>query len=193
MPPAALAPGRSLSREAGGFTLVEVLVAAVLGLIVLGAAVTTFTSAIQSQPRAATRGASIQKARTTLERMTQELRQGSTVSFAGASQATMVTWVNSAACGGTYSATAIQCQVIYSCTGSTCMRTERNSDGTGTASSEQVVTGLASPDIFSVSPSCSTTAGGEDAITASDGVTLRNSGPTSPPHVCVTMAFAAPA
>jgi prepilin-type N-terminal cleavage/methylation domain-containing protein len=192
MRPAVRAAGRSLARETGGFTLVEVLVAAALGLIVLGAAVTMFTSAIQSQPRAATRGASIQQARTTMERMTQELRQGSTVSFAGASQATMVTWVNSDVCGGTYSATAIQCQVTYSCTGSTCMRTERNSDGTGTPSSEQVVTGLASPNIFSVSPSCSTTAGGEDAITASDGVTLRNSSLASPTHVCVTLAFPAP-
>jgi type IV pilus assembly protein PilW len=189
MPPGVRAAGRSLCREAGGFTLVEVLVAAVLGLIVIGSAVTMFASSIKSQPRAATKGASIQKARTTLERMTQELRQGSTVSFAGASQVTTVTWVNSASCGGAYAANAIQCQVVYSCTGSTCTRTERNSDGTGTGSTEQVVTGLSGPDIFSVSPSCSTSAGGEDSITASDGVTLRNS--TSPTHVCVTLAFPA--
>ncbi len=175
---------RRLAREEDGFTLVELLVASVLGLIVVGAAVMMFTAGIKSEPRAASRSAQIQQARTTMERVTRELRQGSSVPTATTSQLSILTWVKSATCGGASSTTAIQCQVTYTCTGA-CMRTERNPDGTGSGPAEQVVSGLSGSPVFSYTPSAAEPAhvgvtlqfpagGGEDAISLQDGVTLRN-------------------
>jgi type IV pilus assembly protein PilW len=188
------APAGTLrAAEEDGFTLVEVLVATVLGLIVMGAGVMVFTAAIQSQPRVATRSAQIQQARTTMENLTRELRQASSVSSATPSALTMVTWVNSAACGGAHSANSIQCRVTYTCTAGICTRTETSTSGTGSSSSRQVVKGLASSDVFTYSSACSTpTSGGEDSISLTDGVTLRNVMEPGTGFVCASLVFPGP-
>lgn len=175
---------RRLAGEEDGFTLVELLIAAVLALVVLGAAVAMFTAGIKSEPRAASRSAQIQQARTTMERVTRELRQGWSVPTATASQLSILTYVKSDTCGGASASSSIPCRVTYTCTGA-CMRTERNPDGTGSAPSVQVVSGLSGAPVFSYAPSATNPAyvgvtlqfpagGGEDAITLQDGVTLRN-------------------
>ena len=91
---------RAIATETGGFTLPELLIATVLGLIVIGAAVGAMTVGVNSQPRLNSQAASVQQARTTMERITRELRQGSSVPTATASQLSIVTYVNSATCGG---------------------------------------------------------------------------------------------
>ena len=106
---------RTITAEERGFTLPELLLATVLGLLVIGAAVTAFTSAIQSQPRINSQAAAIQQARTMMERITRELRQGSSVPSASASQLSIVTYVHSATCGGAASTSSISCRVTYSC------------------------------------------------------------------------------
>jgi prepilin-type N-terminal cleavage/methylation domain-containing protein len=181
-------PARAFITEDRGFTLPELLVATVLALLVIGAAVTAFTSTIQSQPRVNSQAAAIQQARVTMERIIRELRQGSSVPSASTSQLSVVTYVHSATCGGAASNTAISCRVTYSCSSGTCTRTEANPDGTSPGSSVQVVSGLSSSNVFSYAPPSSTAPafvgvtlalpakGGTDAITLSDGSALRNPG-----------------
>jgi prepilin-type N-terminal cleavage/methylation domain-containing protein len=180
-----------LARE-DGFTLIEVLVAAVLGLVIVGAGVTMFTAVIRAQPGQAAKGASIQQARATEERIVRELRQGASVYTATAQQLSFVTYVNSATCGGAPGSTSIPCRVTYTCTAGTCMRVEARPDGTSPGPARTVVTGLSSSNVFSYSPSTSApsyigatlvfpgkSGGSDDAITLSDGATLMNPSPAT--------------
>jgi prepilin-type N-terminal cleavage/methylation domain-containing protein len=177
---------RALRSDGAGFTLPELLIATVLSLIVIGGAVMAFTASMSTQPRLSSQSAGIQQARTTMERMTRELRQGSTVPSASASQLSIVTYVNSATCGGSPAAAAIQCRVTYSCSSGTCTRTEAKPDGSAPGPVRQVVSGLSSNSVFTYTPPTPTAPayvsvtlslppqGANQGITLSDGVALRN-------------------
>ena len=180
---------RALLRAEDGMTLTELLVAAALGLVVIGTAVVIFTAAVRSEPRISGRAADVQEARTTIERITRELRQGSTVTSATSSQLTMITWVHQASCGGAAAPSAIQCRVSYTCSGNpaACTRSETQTNGSGAPATTEVARGLASPAVFSYSPSASDPAfigvdmvfpagGGEDSITLADGAAPRGDG-----------------
>ncbi len=179
---------RRTAGDERGFTLPELLVATALSLVIIGAAVSAFTGAIGSQPRVNSQAAAIQQARTTMERITRELRQGSSVPSASPSQLSIVTYVDSATCGGAGSNTAISCRVTYSCSGGTCTRTEAKPDGSAPGPAVQVVTGLSSDNVFTYTPPTATAPayvavslafparGGTDAITLNDGAALRNPG-----------------
>ncbi len=178
------------SREEG-FTLVELLVALTLGLAVVGVAVTVFTAAVQSQPGQTNRGAVIQQGRTTMERLVRELRQGSTVYTATAQQLSFITFVDVATCGSSASgSTAIPCRVTYSCASGSCTRVVAQPDGTDPSSPYTIVSGLSDSNVFTYSPSATApsyigatlifpASTGDDAITLSDGATLRNSTPVT--------------
>lgn len=168
-----------------GFTLPELLVASVLGLLVVGVAATVFTAAVRSQPGLTSRSDAISQARFATERLTRELRQGASVYTATPTQLSLLTYVDSATCGGAHSSTAISCRVTYTCTTAACTRVEAMPDGTNPGSPVTVVSGLSSGDVFSYSPSTSAPRfvaatftfpgrNGDDAITVSDGATLRN-------------------
>ena len=175
-------------RSERGFTLVEVLMAAVLGMLVVGVGVMVFTAAVRSQPGLTKRGDSISQARTSLERLTRELRQGSTIYTSTSTQLSFLTYVKSATCGGASGSTSIPCRVTYTCSTSSCTRVEAKPDGTSPGSAVTVVTNLTSSNVFSYtsSPGVATNivatfrmAGqnGNDAITVSDGATVRNPNP----------------
>jgi Tfp pilus assembly protein PilV len=181
------APSRRPEPGEGGYTLVEVLVATALAIGLLGTAGMLFTTSIQSQPKASTRTMHLQQARTTVERLTRELRQGSTVSSGSAAQLSIITYVPRATCGGPAADTSRQCRVTYTCSAGTCSRVEANPDGTSQGPSTVVVTGLADTNVFSYSPSVTSptfvgvrmsfdAGDGEDSITLEDGVALRNPG-----------------
>jgi prepilin-type N-terminal cleavage/methylation domain-containing protein len=179
---------RAVATETGGFTLPELLIATVIGLIVIGAAVTAMTVGVHSQPRLNSQAASVQQARTTMERITRELRQGSSVPTATASQLSIVTYVKSATCGGTPANSAIACRVTYTCATGACSRTEAKADGTAPGPAEQVLSGLSSTNVFSYTPPTSTAPasvgvtisfaaqGANQGITLSDAAALRNPG-----------------
>jgi len=178
---------RRIASEESGWTLTEMLMAAAAGVALLGTSTMIFTAAIKSQPRATSRGADIEQARTTMERITRELRQGWSVPTATSSQLAILTYVKSATCGGAQSSTSRACRVTYTCTSTSCSRVESNPDGTGPGPSELVVSGFSGPAAFTYAPDSSDpdhvtvvlsfpTADGEDAITLSDGVALRNPG-----------------
>jgi len=179
---------RRLARE-GGFTLPELLMALVLGLFIVAVATTVFVTAVRTQPGLTTRSNAIQQARFTTERIVRELRQGGTVYTATATQFSFLTYVHSAACGGSPSNTAIQCRVTYTCSSGTCTRVEAKPDGTSPGTAYNVVSGLSNSNVFTYSPSSTSPTyvsatftfpgrNGSDAITVSDGAALMNR-PTS--------------
>jgi prepilin-type N-terminal cleavage/methylation domain-containing protein len=179
---------RAIATETGGFTLPELLIATMIGLIVIGAAVTAMTVGVNSQPRLNSQAASVQQARTTMERITRELRQGSSVPTATASQLSIVTYVNSATCGGTPANSSIACRATYTCAAGACSRTEAKPDGTAPGPAVQVLSGLSSTNVFSYTPPTSTAPasvgvtlsfaaqGANQGITLSDAAALRNPG-----------------
>lgn len=174
-------------RAAGsdGFTLIELLLAASLSLVVLGIGVGLMTTALSNQPKVAERASEIQQARTVMERLTREIRQGDSVVTASSTQFSLVTHVNSATCGGAAASEARLCRVTYTCAAEACTRVEVNPDGTGTATPETVVTGLSTSSVFTYAPSPTAptyvgvnllfpSESGDDSITLKDGVTMRN-------------------
>jgi type II secretory pathway pseudopilin PulG len=184
------------SSEAG-FTVIELLMATVMGLLVLGAAVTVFTAGIQTQPRVDQRAEQITQARSMSERITRELRQGSNASASADGSQLMIltytpisTYCNAPSVPGS---TVARCRVFYSCTtvGTTasCTRVECPpailAVGTGCGPPETVVSGLTTNNVFTFSPRTPGQAyvgiqlqypadNGDDAITIQDGVALRN-------------------
>jgi type II secretory pathway pseudopilin PulG len=176
--------------DASGFTLPELLVGAVLGLIVIGSGVSLFASGIRVEPATRDRAAQIQAARTMAERISRELRQGSNSVSADPSQLGILTYVPRTSCGGSTVGPAKRCWVFYDCEAAgTCSRTECPSTvftpGPLCGAPVEVVHGLASHDVFAISPQIPGQAmvrlklafaaqDGEDAITIEDGVALRN-------------------
>ena len=177
--------GRAL-RSQHGFTLPELLVALMLGMLVLGTGVMVFSASVHTQPEQQARGSSVQQARTATERLTREIRQGWDVPVATSNQLSLLTYVDSATCGGNPSTTAIPCRVTYTCTAGSCVRVEALPNGTSPGPSETVVSGLingitfgytpnsADPSFVSVRFAFDAPAAGDDAITVEDGATLRN-------------------
>lgn len=169
-----------------GFTLPELLIATVIGLAIVGAGAMFFTVGVRDEPRAAARADRIQQARFTMERIVRELRQGSAVSSATAGQLTFVTYVDRTTCGGVLANTARACRVTYNCSSGTCTRTEAQPDGSSPGTAVTVATGLSSSNVFTYTPATLTTPAsvgvslafpaqnGDDAITLTDGATLRN-------------------
>ena len=188
---------REKASEDRGLSLVELLIAMAIGLVVIGGAMSMFISSVKSEPRAASHATAVQTAQTAMERMTRELRQGSSVVTATATQLAMVTYVDAATCGGLAAANAISCRVTYTCTAGSCTRTVAQPNGSLPGTARTVITGLTSNNVFSYVPNsagssnCGATAAGtltyvcvnlslrgsdgKNAITLSDGVGLRNS------------------
>lgn len=172
-------------RDEAGFTLIELLVATAMALVLVGGAVSVFTSGINNQPRVSDKSARIAEGRVLMERVSREVRQGYGFGVTTSSQLAIQTYVNENPCGGDASTTKRRCLVLYSCLQGTCTRTVREANGTGTALPETLVTGLSSNDVFSYLPGPGTpeyiglrlifpATEGEDAITLEDGVALRN-------------------
>lgn len=173
----------ALRREERGLTLIELLIAAAVGLVVVGGALTMFMGAIRSEPRTASKVAAIQEARTTVDRITRELRQGLETPTASPSKLEIVTYVKAATCGGAAASTSIPCRVTYECSAGKCTRVVAQPNGSAPGPAVQVAGGLASTNVFTYSPSAGDptyvgvtlafTADGQP-VTLSDGVALRN-------------------
>jgi Tfp pilus assembly protein PilW len=172
-----------------GMSLPEVLIGLTIGLLVVGAAVSVFTSALRTQPRLSERAAQIQQARTMAERLSRELRQGSNAISTSSSNLAVLTYLPRTTCGTGSVGPATRCKVFYGCSAGTCTRTECGPnaltiDGT-CGPTVTAVTGLADTSVFAFTPRVPGQAfvsirlafpagAGEDAITIEDGVALRN-------------------
>jgi prepilin-type N-terminal cleavage/methylation domain-containing protein len=174
----------ALRREEHGLTLIELLIATAVGLVVVGGALTMFMGAIRSEPRTASKVAAIQQARTTVDRITRELRQGlETPTTPSETELAIVTYVKAATCGGAGASTSIPCRVTYECEAGECTRVVAQPDGSAPGPPVQVASGLTSDEVFTYLPdktdptyvgvSFAFAADGQP-VTLSDGVALRN-------------------
>jgi type II secretory pathway pseudopilin PulG len=178
-------------RSEGGWTLIEMLVALMIGMVVLGAAATIFVGAVKSEPRTSAKVSAIQQGRVALERVTREVRQGVEVlptPTPGPTQLALVTYVKQSTCTGGSAQTSIACRVTYSCSvGGVCTRTVADPDGTPSGTPTLVVSELSTPNVFTYSPSAAAAeyvevefsfepAQSTDAVVLADGAALRNEG-----------------
>lgn len=178
----------------GGYTLIELLVASMMGVVVMGAVSLLVIAAVKDQPKISKQAQNITTARWVLERFTHEIRNGSAVKYAGVSKFSFETYVRHSTCGGTAtlpsSSSAIKCQVTYTCTNTACTRTE-SPPGSESGTARPVFSGIDSSQIFTYvpKPPSPTEAGevtyvkatlrlpnpsGTGALTVSNGASLRN-------------------
>lgn len=148
-----------VDREAG-MTLIEILVATIMGLIVVGGATAMLISAVRDQPKQQQQAENVSTARFELERMTREIRNGVSVTASSPSGVSFIARVRRKSCGGEVasgaSEPAIQCQIVYSCTTSACTRTERAVGETTGGVPTTIVNGIDSAEVFCFVPSANT-------------------------------------
>lgn len=140
-----------------GMTLIEILVALIMGLVVVGGATAMLISAVRAQPKQQKQAENVDTARFELERMTREIRNGVSVTSSAPNSVSFVAQVRRTTCGGSVptseSAHAIQCQIVYSCTTTSCSRTERAVGATSGGVVSTIVTGINSSEVFCFVPS----------------------------------------
>ena len=176
-------------REAG-LTLVELLVAAAMSAILVGAACTMLISAVREQPKLSEKSQEITTARYVLERMTREIRNGVVVYSATGSRVEFKTRVRHKTCGGSAQESAgvaaIECRVTYSCTTTACTRTETAPEVPGASGTPVPLIGnLDNSNVFNYEPSPPSTPTyvgitlhienpeGQGELTVTDGAGLR--------------------
>ncbi len=179
-----------LRSDESGISIIELLVGAMIGLMVLGMVVSLLVTSLWAGPRIGERNYAIQEGRVLQERLTRELRLAYGVQSASASSLTFDTFLHRASCGGApSSATAVQCRVTYACAADSCTRAEGPIGG-APVDTNTLVTGISNgSSVFSYQPVSSpvTSIGfvgvklvypapepGDDAITLEDGAALRN-------------------
>lgn len=172
-----------------GMTLIEILVAMIMGLVVVGGATAMLISAVRAQPKQQKQAENVDTARFELERMTREIRNGISVTSSAPNSVSFVARVRRISCGGAVptnqSAPAIQCQIVYSCTTASCSRTEREVGKTSGGVVSTIVTGINSSEVFCFVPSSNPdpTECGPAQTSKSPtyiGVTLRVPNPSGP-------------
>lgn len=185
-----LRPGRPTpGNNEAGFTLIELLVAAAMSVVLVGAASMMLVSAMKSQPGVSKQANDVSSARWVLERLTREIRNGVKVDNATSSSVSFRTYVRHTTCGGTTplagTSPSIQCEVTYTCTTTSCSRTE-TAPGTLTGGTSRIIfSDIDDSNVFSYTPN--TTAptyvrvtlhipnpSGAGGLTVSDGASLRN-------------------
>ncbi len=172
-----------------GLTLVELLVAAAMSVVIVGAAGSMLISAVRTQPKLSKKSQNITTARWVLERMTREIRNGIKVEEGSGSSVAFVTRVRRAECGGPPEeepgAPAIQCKVTYACTATACTRGETAPEAEGSGTPVTMVSGLDNGQVFEYDPPNAPEAtyvgitlnipnpDGEGDLTVTDGASLR--------------------
>lgn len=174
-------------REAG-MTLVELLVAASMSVVLVGAAGTMVISAVNTQPELSERSHNVSTARYVLERMTREIRNGVAVYEHSGSQVSFLASVRRTACGAGVEEEddqpAIRCRITYVCTTTACGRRETSLEQPDTGPTTTIVSGLAGGEVFNYGPTFEepTYIGvtltipnpeGSGTLTVSDGASLR--------------------
>jgi hypothetical protein len=176
---------RAAAADERGFTFPELIIATVMALLISAAGMSLLVSAQRNEPEISGRAAQVQQGRAMIDGLIRELRQGESITAASASGFEILTHVNSQTCGGPPGPKATLCRVYYSCGSTTCTRTERNADGTGSAPSETVVRGITGPSLFTFAPDAidPTYVGvnivfpqddGSESVTLRGGTSMRN-------------------
>jgi type II secretory pathway pseudopilin PulG len=150
-----LARARGRAAEEAGLTLIELLVAAAMSVVIVGATASMLISAVQSQPRISERAENISAARWVQERVTREIRNGVRVYHAEGSRVEFLARVRRTACGEGVQEDpgkpAIQCRVGYTCVDGACSRRETDL-GVTSGPETAIVSGLSEDEVFSFEP-----------------------------------------
>jgi type II secretory pathway pseudopilin PulG len=175
-------------RGEAGYTLVELLVAATMGVVVMGAVASLLISAVRDQPKISEQAQNITTARWVLARLTHEIRNGVAVKEATASKVSFEGYVRHKTCGGTgvlaKTSPAIKCRITYECTTTACSRKE-SLPATAGGTPKPVFSGINSNQVFTYAPSAIEPTyvkvtlrlpnpSGTGALTVSSGASLRN-------------------
>jgi Tfp pilus assembly protein PilW len=187
----------SVHDSQAGLTLMELLVAAAMSVVVVGAAGSMLISAVRTQPQVSKRAQNITTARYQLDRMTHEIRNGIRVdpTMKTATRVSFVARVRRTACGGPVPTGStpgtIKCQITYTCATTSCTRVEANEGVySNAAATSTIITGIDSSSVFCYVPSTDpdpTVCG--PAATASPtyiGITLRVPNPSGPSALTIS-------
>ncbi len=143
--------------DEAGMTLIELLVAMIMGVIVVGGATAMVISALRAQPQQQEQAESNSAPPFELERMTREIRNGTSVTVASANNVSFVARVRRTTCGGTVptstSTPSIPCQIVYSCTTTSCTRIEREVGSTSGGAPTTIIADIDSSSVFCFVPS----------------------------------------
>jgi Tfp pilus assembly protein PilW len=146
----------SLGDESG-LTLIEMLVAALMSVIIVGAACGMLISAVKSQPGLSRKAQNVTTARYQLERVVREIRKAVKIETATPTEVQLLTRTQMTSCGGTTKASPNvqrpQCRVTYRCSAATCTRTEATEGGLAVGTATVALTGLQSANVFCFVPS----------------------------------------
>lgn len=138
-------------------TLIEMLVAALMSVIVVGGACAMLISAVRDQPALSRKAQNVTTARYQLERVVRELRGSETIETATPSEVQLVSRVQRAVCGGSVqtdpAAEPIKCKVTYRCSGKTCTRSEATLEGIPVGTDAVALSGIGSTSVFCFVPS----------------------------------------
>ncbi|HEY0318184.1 MAG TPA: hypothetical protein VGC49_07805 [Solirubrobacterales bacterium] len=177
-------------RADEGITLVELLVASAMGVVVMGAVASLVISAVRDQPRISQQADNISTARTVLDRMTHEIRNGIAIApeRAKSNSVSFQAYVRHTTCGGSVvlasALPSIKCQITYSCTTTACSRTE-SVPGTFTGTARLLIGGISGSQVFTYRPNLTEPTyvkmtlrlpnpTGAGALTVSSGASMRN-------------------
>jgi len=145
---------RKRDSEAG-YTLVELLVAATMGVVVMGTVALLVIGTVRSQPKITKEAQNVSSARWMLERLTHELRNGIVVKEGTASKVAFEGYVRHGSCGGSAALSsktaAIKCLITWECSTAACSRKE-TAPGTTTGTMVKVFSGLSSNQVFTYVP-----------------------------------------
>jgi type II secretory pathway pseudopilin PulG len=171
-----------------GVSLVELLVAASMGAVVMGAVALLVIGAVKTQPKITRQAENITTARWALERMTRELRSGIAIKAKSATMVSFEGYVRHSTCGGSTmlasTAPATKCRITYECSTTACFRKESEPSVNG-GTPQQIFSGINSSQVFSYAPNETQPTyvkvtlrlpnpSGKGALTVTDGASLRN-------------------
>lgn len=151
---------RLTSSDESGLTLIELLVAALMSVIIVGAACAMLISAVKSQPGLSRKADNVTTARYQLERMVRQIRDAVKVEKATTTEVVLLTRTQRTTCGGSTKASPNvqrpQCRVTYRCVGATCTRSEATEGGVKVGIATVALSGIESTNVFCFVPSTET-------------------------------------
>lgn len=149
----------SLGDESG-LTLIEMVVAALMSVIIVGAACAMLISAVKSQPGLSRKAANVTTARYQLERVVREIRDAVKVEKATTTEVVLLTRTKKTICGGSTKASPDvqrpQCRVTYRCSATSCTRSEATEGGAPVGTATVSLTGIEDANVFCFVPSTET-------------------------------------
>jgi Tfp pilus assembly protein PilV len=149
--------GSVAMRDQSGVTLIEMLVAALMSVIIVGAACAMLISAVRDQPALSRKAQNVTTARYQLERIVREIRNGVQLETTTAAEVRLVARVRRISCGGAIQtdpkAEPVECRITYRCSGKSCTRGEATLGGTPVGTTTVALSGIGSTNVFCFVPS----------------------------------------